>query len=156
MPLMTYSQKAAIYVKLIDKSSSNASDYIFNVEVKNISFDKYWVQDTSFLRNLLEHPTKNLIYPYLEKKIGNEFKIYEHYKYRPGVGVRAKCLDSCCNCIFLNKGESLKIDLSILECYIVEKGQYRLRVTLDIPFLSCIECKQLEEIHSKYIYFKVD
>ena len=153
-PYTTYSQKAEMYVKLID-SSSSASEYIFNIEVKNISFDTYWVQDTSFLKNLLEHPAKNLIYPYLQKKAANEFKIYERYKYRPGVGTLAKCLDSCCNCIFLKRGESLKIDLPILECYIMEKGQYRMQVVIGPPFFSCLGCKQLEEICSKYVYFTV-
>jgi hypothetical protein len=148
-------QKATIYVKLLDSSSSNAAEYIFNVEVKNVSFDKYWVQDTAFLRSLLEHPTDNLIYPYLEKRVGSRFKIYEHYKYRAGVGIRAKCLDSCCNCIFLKKSESLKINLPILKCYNMEKGEYRLQVTIGPPLFSCDACKQLGQIYSKYIYFRV-
>jgi hypothetical protein len=74
MPLMTYSQKAAIFVKLIDSTSDNASDYIFNVEVKNIGFNKYWVQDTSILAKFLENPAENLIHPYLERRVGS-FKL---------------------------------------------------------------------------------
>lgn len=151
-----HSQRAGIYVKLIDSSSSNASDFVFNIRVQNISFDKYWMQDTSFLKGLLEHPTENLIHPYLKKKAGGVFKAYEHFKYRPGAGERAKCLDSCCNCIFLNKGESLQMNLPILKGYEMEKGEYRLQVTIGPPLFSCHACKQLGEIDSKYVYFTVN
>src|ERR1700748_1635639 len=151
-----YSQKATITAKLLDSSFHDASKFNFQIEIKNIGFDKYWIQDTSFLKTHLEYPFENLIYPYMEKEINGVYKIYEKHKHRPGYGLRDECLDSCCNCIFLQKGEGLKMNLPTLKCYNMETGQYRMQIMIAPPLMSCHACEQGQEIYSEFLYFTVN
>lgn len=155
--LNSYCQKASIHIKLIDKTPSNPSDFVFEIEINNNRFENYWVQDTAFLKEELVNPSYNLIYPFIWKKDqGGIYKLYDNLKRMPGVGTSSKWQDSCYNCIYLKKGESLKINLKVLQCCTIEKGQYRLQVAIRPPLFSCNGCDQLQELSSDYIYFDVD
>jgi len=150
-----YSQKAKIFLGVKDSLTSSPSDVIFQMEIKNVSFDKYWVQDTSFLRSNIEVPNQNLIHPYIEKSENGRYKSYSAEKYGSNSAEREKYLDTCYNCIYLNKGESLKMNLPILSCCRLEKGMYRISVSLSPPLYSCNLCSQLTEITSNYVYLNV-
>jgi hypothetical protein len=155
--LNSYCQKTTIRIQLLDKSTSDASEFVFEIAIKNKGFEKYWVQDTTFLKEELLNPSEDLVYPFLWKK-NNEsiYKLYGNYKRRPGVGPPSKWMDSCKNCIFLKRGESLKVRLKMLECYLIDRGQYKLQVAIRPPLFSCNDCPQLAELSSNFIYFKVD
>jgi hypothetical protein len=155
--LDSYCQKASIHIKLIDKTSFSPTDFVFEIAINNNGFENYWIQDTAFLKEELGNPGANLIYPFIYKKNQEgSYKLYENFKRRTGVGPPSKWQDSCINCIYLKKGESLTIHLKILQCCTIEKGQYRLQVEIRPPLFSCNNCDQLAGISSNYIYFDVN
>ena len=151
-----FSQEAAIYLKLKDTSAKDASQYVFNLRIKNISYKLFWVQDTTLIKDLVEHPSSSMLFPIMQKKKDGKYKSYERFKYRPGVSASASILDSCSNCVFLKMGESLSIDIPVLKCYNMEKRMYRLIMTLYTPLHSCDVCTIIPEIESKYFYFTVN
>jgi hypothetical protein len=149
-----YAQKATLDVKLFDNSSKNSSEFIFRVKITNSGFDHYWIQDTGYLAQEVEYPHANLIYTILSKKVNGKYIHYENLKHRPGT-LRDKCMDSCCNCIFLNKGRTLTFDLKLLQCCTVTEGEYKMQVYIHAPTDLCDRCDQIEELVSPSIYFAV-
>ena len=50
-------QKASLHIRLVDSSAKSPSDYIFELEIRNDSFPKYWVEDTVTMRkDVLGYP----------------------------------------------------------------------------------------------------
>jgi hypothetical protein len=150
-----YSQKASVRLKLIDQSSLDISKYIFQVRITNNLFDKYWVQDTTFIASVIANPSINLLHIFVEKRTGNGYKYFSKWKNRSGYGLSNKCLDSCCNCIILLKGQSVSANFNILEGCRIEKGKYRVQIGIVPPLFVCNGCAQLAEISSNYVYIFV-
>jgi hypothetical protein len=150
-----FGQQLKISFKLIDEMDKNPSETVFLVNIYNGKYDNYWIQDTAYLKNQVEYPETNLIYPFLWKKSGKIFKLYENYKHRPGTLV-LKCVDSCCNCILIKQGQKLAFTLKLLECYNLTKGQYRMQVAIHPPIFSPVPKEQLGEIQSNIIKFSID
>ncbi len=147
------SQKASIHVRLLDSTAADYSSRIFEVEIKNDSFPGYWVQDIAFIRRNLETPTSALLYVVLQKK-GERFSYSKEKRHQGDAFSLDSYFMNCCNCIYLKKGESIKINLPLLDRYILEKGDYSMSVMVAPPMNSCDRCEQFGEIHTKY-YFKV-
>jgi hypothetical protein len=153
--LKTVGQQVQLKAKLIDGPPQGASDFIFRVTVTNIAFDKYLIQDTTLLKALLKTPNEHLLRVYVEQKKDGKYLPYERFiRNNGGAGTRVECLDSCCNCLILTKGESLFMDVQLLRSYVFEKGSYRLQVGLVPPLMSSSGDK-LKEFASKYVYFSV-
>jgi|GEM_PF-1272169 len=149
----TYSQKAAIRIALPHSLDNNPTKYNFLITINNNGFDKYWLQDTTIIRNWIGDAGKNFIYPFVQKRVGKKYKTYDVIGPSPFPALDS-CEYKCCNCILIKKGDSLNINLQLLSGYKFEKGEYRLQVAASIPILSCQNCEQLPELFSNYIYFK--
>src|SRR5580658_4673012 len=117
----SYAQKASLHVKLLDSSFASHSDFVFEVEIRNDSFLTYWIQDTAILRARLDYPPSDLLHAILEKKVDGKYKSYERLKRHPGDNFSMdSCVRFCCKCIFLSKGQALKLSLPLLSNYILE------------------------------------
>jgi len=151
----SYSQdKMQLKMVLLDSNSKVPSQWSFKVTITNKKFTKYWVQDTTYLQGSVGAPTANLIYPIMWKKNNNKFVHYENAAIR-GAMFRDKCMDTCCNCIYISKNKSLSFYIKLLAPFKFEKGQYRIQAYLRIPTFSCDNCEQTPELESNYIYFTV-
>jgi hypothetical protein len=149
-------QKASLNVKLVDSSFASYSDFIFQVEVRNDSFPSYFIQDTVLLRKLLPYH-EGLLYVLLAKNVGGQYKPYEKVKRHSGDPIPGdSCRVYCCNCIFLSKGQTIKLRLPLLSNFNLENGEYELYVMLDPPMESCDDCDEIQfgEIYTQY-YFRV-
>lgn len=150
-------QKASMHVKLLDSSFASHSDFIFEIEVKNDSFPTYWIQDTALLRARFGYPPSDLLYVILEKKVGGKYRSYERLKQHLGDNfLMDSCVRYCCNCIYIGKGQTIRLRMPLLSNYILEKGQYKMEVTLGPPLESCNNCDQIKlgEIFTDF-YFKI-
>lgn len=146
-----YSQKVDIKIKLIDSLHADASDYSFRITVKNVGLKQYWIQDTSYLLKSIYSRSAILIYAYLWKKVGNTYKTYEKEKRYVGTLLN-KCDDSCCNCIYIPKGNSLSFSAPLLYNRKMEPGKYKMQIALRPPMNSA---KGLKEEDSDFFYLNV-
>jgi hypothetical protein len=152
-----YAQKASLHVRLLDSSFTSWSDYIFQVEIKNDSFPTYLIQDTARLRAQANYTGTGLMYVILEKKAeGGEYKSYKKVKRHVGDFNFDTCMYHCCNCLPLTKGQSIKLNLQLLQNFILEPGEYMIETILGPPLELCDDCEEqhLGEIYTDY-YFKV-
>jgi hypothetical protein len=155
MFLTSYSQKTSVALALIDTSYSNTSNFVFRVKITNDSFDTYWVQDTTILQARVAFPSQNLIHIFISKKVNGFYEHFENWKHSEGLFTRAECGDTCFDCIILSKGQSIQVNLKILQCCNIEKGRYRMEIGIVPPLLICNNCEQLGEITSNYVYFTI-
>ena len=149
---IAYSQKVGIKLNIVDSSHSEASDYVFRVTIKNVGLDRYWIQDTSYLLTSVLSWSAQLIWPYLWIKTGNGYEFYEHERHYPGT-LANKCNDSCCNCIFIQKGSSLSFDLPLLKNRVMQKGKYKMQISVTSPIYS--DKLRSREITSDFLYFDI-
>jgi hypothetical protein len=152
-PIWAKAQKASLHVRLIDSSATSPSDYVFELEVKNDSFPKYWVEDTATMkRDVMGNPL-GLFY-IVVTKYGKE-GTYERRKVHEGDNIPSldSCLKNCCNCEILEKKQAFKINLKLVENYIFEKGHYTIYVNMHPPMEVCNLCEQQEEIYSGYDFW---
>lgn len=151
-----HAQKASLHVRLVDSSFTTWSDYVFQVEIRNDSFPSYLIQDTAKLRAQVNYTGTGLMYVVLEKKVAGTYKSFEKVKHRVGDFNSDTCMYHCCNCLCLRKGELIKLNLPLLENYILEPGEYKMETTLGPPLELCHDCEEIHlgEIYTDY-YFKV-
>ena len=151
---IAYAQQVDVVIKADRKYSNNTKDFIFNVQIKNKSFKEYYVQDTAFIQQRALNPA--FIWPYIEKK--------ENGKYIPlgrsGHGGASlapdPCNFECCNCLLLNKGDSLQFNLELLSSYKLDRGEYRVYVLLHPPEApKKISMNVYTEFKSNYVYFSI-
>ncbi len=147
-------QKVKFKLTLSDTNSRTAADYLFKVKLINSGFDRYWVQDTSYLIAGAAISSLNLIHPMIWRKEGGKYRLYENQNFRSGP-LRDKCLDSCCNCIIISKGDSITFNIKLLKPYKFEKGQFKMQAYLSPPLNVCNGCDQIVELESNYVYFTV-
>lgn len=142
----------------IDFSRRNIKDVAqshFEIKVVNKGFDRYWIQDTSYLAANVESPLSSFIHPIVWRKINGKYQVYVNLKYRLH-GLPAKCADSCCNCIIVPQGDSLTFTLDLLKCCRrFEKGEYKMQAYIRAPADLCNACEQIVELESNYLYFSV-
>jgi hypothetical protein len=145
-------QPAHLKIRLIDSSGASPSDYIFEIEVKNDSFPMYWVQDTSILKHVITNSGPASIVILVYKIVDGKLQPYPGDERERG---DAFIPDSsklfCSPCIFLNRGESLKLRWPLLKKFKMEKGEYTIGVNLYAPEESCDRCKQLMELSGRII-----
>jgi hypothetical protein len=148
-------QKASIHARLVDSSAATPSGYLYEVEIKNDSFPRYWVQDTAFIKAHYGYNGWAHFYIILSKKVNGTYISYEKFKRHPGdVFSPDSCFDHCCSCIFLQPGESVKMILPLLAPYNIEKGDYQMEVTIAAPPSECNSCEQIGEIYTD-LYFRI-
>lgn len=151
----SYAQTAKMIVSLADMPSNQPEKYIFRVSIVTDSSNTYWLQDTTFLQEVVANPS--LLVPRLKKRVGNEYVRYENFKRFPGY-LPNKCVDSCCNCISLGKSQSVSFYINLLMCFVITPGDYILDVDLSPPLYSYtnlkIDLRNLE-IESNKVYFTV-
>jgi hypothetical protein len=145
-------QKASIHIRLVDSSSASASDYIFELEVRNNRFDKYWVEDTAQMRtDVMGYPLG--LFNIRVSKYGNDgLRMYENLKKHQGdrLSLVDSCETLCCNCVVLEKKQSVKIKLPLLTNYNLEKGHYIIEVAVHPPAEVCHLCDQMREIYTEH------
>ena len=132
MPGFATAQKANVLLRLIDSSSASPSDYIFELEVRNNRFEKYWVEDTARTRtDVMGYPLG--LFNIRVSKYGKDgLRMYENLKKHQGdrLSLVDSCETLCCNCVVLEKKRSVKIKLPLLTNYNLEKGHYNIEVAL--------------------------
>jgi hypothetical protein len=119
----SYGQKAGVSLELLDNSSSNSSDFIFRIHIANDSFFALWVQDSTILQGRIPFRGQSLVHIFIDKKINGTYEAYDEGKHRPAIFMEDRWGDSCCNCIILKKGDSVSVDLKILECCSMDFGR---------------------------------
>jgi hypothetical protein len=151
-----YAQKVEFFISLNDSTNINASDWVFNVWIKNNKLKKYRVQDTAILKERISAPFTNLLVPYVERSEGGKYVQYEN-GLSMGVPIPTydTCFWNCCNCTDLKKGESMQLKLKILQPYKLKKGKYRMLARLSTPTVGCKGCKFKGQVLSNYLYFDV-
>jgi hypothetical protein len=143
-------QKASLHVRLLDSSAASPSDYIFELEIRNDSFPKYWVEDTATMRrDVLGHPLG--LFNVIVTKYGKE-GTYDSVKVHRGdaVPIIDSCLQNCCNCEILERKQAFRIKLPLVKNYLFAKGHYVIYVTLHPPVGVCDGCEQQEEINTDF------
>jgi hypothetical protein len=143
--------KATITAKLIDSSSVSSEQWVFLVTIKNVGFDKYWIEDTIGLEAQIERGYRTSIYSFIWRKVNGKYVLFEEYKHLPDVLDEGKCY----NCIYLDRGQSISLKLKLLNCCRMRGGEYRIEVNAHPPIMSCDDCPQLGEIESDYFYLRV-
>ena len=147
--------KVQVSIAFSSRNIKDVDQSHFKVEVINNGFDRYWVQDTSYLAAHVESPLSSFIHPIVWRKIDGKYKVYMNLKYRLHA-LPSKCADSCCNCIIVPKGDSLKFTLDLLKCCRrFEKGEYKMQAYLRAPTDMCNACEQIIELESNFLYFTV-
>ena len=154
-PDITYGQQVDIKIKADRQYSNEASDIIFNVQVKNNSFNKYYIQDTSYIQKATDIPAANYVWPYIEKKQKGKYTPGDFYRSNASLAPDS-CGFYCCNCLLLRKGESIQFNVDFLSPYKLEKGEYRVFVTLHAPSSPATESGVYTEFKSNYVYFTID
>jgi hypothetical protein len=156
--LTSYAQdKVAFRLTLLSSDNPDPEQWIFRVKLVNTGFDRYWVQDTVYLVRKMVTPYGNLIRPYIFCKEKEEWVHYDSSP-MPGVELPDTYFDSCHNCIFINKNDSLSFDIPLLRMQRMKKGEYKMIAAINIPISSCPTeggCEQLPEIESNYVFFTV-
>jgi hypothetical protein len=152
---LSYGQKVVIKIKADKQYSNEAGRIRFNVLIKNKSFKDYYVQDTSYIQR--NAPTPAFIWPYVEKKVKGKY-IRREFGLQGGASLRPDpCSFDCCDCLLLNKGDSLQFSLELLKPYKLEKGEYRVYVLLHPPKApKSISEKVYTEFKSNYVYFSIN
>jgi hypothetical protein len=147
-------QKVQVNLTLLNSTNRDPSRWIFRIKLVNKGFEKYWVQDTTYIANSVRTPSQNLAYPMTWRKINGKYMLYDTPR-NGGGPLRDKCMDSCCNCINILRHDSISFDLKLLAPYKFDKGQYKAQAYISIPLLSCDGCEQLPELESNYVFFTV-
>lgn len=153
---ISYAQKSVnVKIRIVDSTSRLINGDIFEVSIKNIEFSKYPIQDTSIIKKLSSLPSSNFVSPYLEKLENGKYK--QIIAYRPtGYPIPDSCVDTCCNCIFLSRKQSIKFQMKILECCDWEPGFYRIKVGIYPPLMYKGPIKLFKMQYSNFVYFTVD
>ena len=143
-----------VKIKLIDSTSRLINGYIFEISITNISFDEYPIQDTSIIKKMSSFPSRNFAVPYLEMRENGKYKQINLFK---GSGHTAldPCLDTCCNCLILERKKSVKFRMKILECCDWKPGFYRMKVGLRPPLMYDGSIELFKMQFSNYVYFTV-
>lgn len=149
--LVPRDHKATITTSLIDSMATNAEQWIFLVTIKNVGFDKYWVQDTTGWNKQIEIDDRESIHVFIWLKVNGKYQLFEEYKNRGDYLYDGECD----NCVYFEKGQSISLRLQLLNGCHMREGDYKIQVEMGPPIMSCDRCPQLPEIESDYLYFRV-
>ncbi|MDF2189538.1 hypothetical protein [Paraflavitalea sp. CAU 1676] len=148
-----HAQPVTIQISKQGKDDSTGKA-LFSVSIKNNSFQKFHVQDTAILQQYAGSPI-NSIAPRFEKKEKDTYEFFPGVDGVPGLPVPDPCINACCTCSSLKKGEQLQFNLDLLSCCTLKKGDYRVKVLLQ-SISTAPEAKEREYIFtSNYVYFSV-